>query len=165
MLMPRNFALVMDAPTRRKFNRTGLATKDLFEEKNYLFNHWVSRNSQHQLTLSDAILRAGALFEEMKSQASLIDKTLVPLVGAEEKKTFDRLERIEKKFLKAERRLHTDTLRQIEAIKDTLFPNGSLQERTDNFLGFYQTDPGFIKRLTEKFDPFDYQFNVLSYDE
>jgi bacillithiol synthase len=33
----------------------------------------------------------------------------------------------------------------------------------DNFLTFYQTDPQFISRLLQHFDPFDYQFNVLRY--
>ena len=73
------------------------------------------------------------------------------------------LEKIEHKLLRAEKRNQTDKLRQIEEVKDHLFPGGGLQERTDNFLNFYQRDPSFIDRLEEHFDPFDYQFNVLSY--
>ena len=73
------------------------------------------------------------------------------------------LERIERKFLRAEKRLHSDKLRQIEAVKDALFPNGSLQERIENFLSFYQRDAQFIQRLIENFDPFDFRFNILSY--
>ena len=67
-------------------------------------------------------------------------------------------------MLRAEKRQHTDKLRQIGFIKDELFPNGSLQERTDNFLNFYQKDGAFIKKVGEQFDPFDYRFNVLIYD-
>lgn len=92
-----------------------------------------------------------------------MDVTLSPFVGAEGKRGMDSLEKIERKLLRAEKRLHTDKLRQIEVVKDTLFPNGSLQERTDNFLNFYQQDPSFIQRLVEKFDPFDFDFHILSY--
>ena len=94
-----------------------------------------------------------------------VDTTLEKLVIAESKKVENSLEKIERKLLKAEKRLHSDKLRQIEAVKDALFPNGSLQERTDNFLNFYQQDPSFIQELLKHFDPFDFQFNLLSYDE
>ena len=87
------------------------------------------------------------------------------MVAAELKKTTRSLEKIERKLIKAEKRLHADKLRQIETLKDALFPGGNLQERSDNFLNFYQQDPMFIKKLIERFDPFDFQFNVLSYDD
>ena len=73
------------------------------------------------------------------------------------------LERIERKLLRAEKRQHGEKLRQIEAVKDALFPNGGLQERVDNFLNFYQQDGDFIKKLIEHLDPFDYEFNILTY--
>jgi hypothetical protein len=44
-----------------------------------------------------------------------------------------------------------------------LFPGGGLQERTDNFLNFYQQDQLFIQKLIEHLDPFDYRFNILQY--
>jgi hypothetical protein len=50
-------------------------------------------------------------------------------------------------------------------VKDALFPNGNLQERTDNFLNFYQQDDQFISKLIQHFDPFDFNFNVLTYPE
>jgi len=164
MLMPRNFALMVDAPTQRKLEKTELDIKDFFEEKNYLFNHWVAQNTNHNLTLGNELKAVQQLFEGIQQRASSIDSTLGPLVGAKAKKVYDSLENIEKKFLKAEKRHHTDKLRQIEAVKDTLFPNGGLQERTDNFLNFYQQDQEFIQKLVDHLDPFDFSFNVMSYD-
>ncbi len=163
ILMPRNFALVMDAPMRRKFEKTGLEGKDLFEEKNYLFNHWVIKNSHNDLTLGQSINRINEIFNEISLKTSRVDKTLDPVVGAAAKRVMNSLEKIERKLVRAEKRLHADKLRQIETLKDLLFPNGSLQERTDNFLRFYQQDPDFILQLIRTFDPFDFQFNLLSY--
>jgi bacillithiol biosynthesis cysteine-adding enzyme BshC len=161
MLMPRNFAMVMNQPVNRKFEKTGLELKELFEEKNFLFNHWVLKHSPRNLTVGIERTHVDEIFQNLKERAGTIDATLSPFVGAEGKRVLNTLEKIERKLLRAEKRLHTDKLRQIEAIKDELFPNGSLQERTDNFLNFYQQDPQFIQKLTESFDPFDFQFNVL----
>jgi bacillithiol biosynthesis cysteine-adding enzyme BshC len=164
ILMPRNFSMVIDAPTERKIEKTGLEIKDFFEDKNYIFNHWVVKNTHHDLSIGQEIHTIQELFKKIQKRASAIDRTLGPYVEANSKKVGDRLEHIEKKIFKAEKRLHADKLGQIEAIKDILFPGGSLQERTDNFLNFFQQDPDFIKKITTCFNPFDFQFNVLSYD-
>ena len=163
ILMPRNFGMVIDHTVNRKFEKTGLALVDLFEEKNYLFNHWVVKNTRHDLTIGNERNNIQNIFQTLRSKAESIDKTLGPYVGAEGKRSLNSLEKIEKKLLRAEKRLHTDKLRQIGEVKDVLFPNGNLQERTDNFLNFYQQDPQFIARLIDHFDPFDFNFNVLTY--
>jgi bacillithiol synthase len=165
ILLPRNFALVMNAQTRRKFEKTGLSAKDLFEDKNYLFNHWTLQNTPHNLTVTESMEAMQVILNDLKIQASKVDSTLIPLVGAEEKKIFNQLGKIESKFLRAEKRRLSDKLRQVETIKDSLFPEGKLQERHDNFLAFYQRDKDFIKKLVNLFDPFDFRFNILQYDE
>jgi bacillithiol biosynthesis cysteine-adding enzyme BshC len=163
ILMPRNFAMVIDHQSNRKFEKTGLALTNLFEEKNYLFNHWILRNSKHNLTVGSERTAINEIFSSLTSRASEIDKTLAPFVGAEGKRALNSLEKIERKLLRAEKRFQADKLRQIESVKDALFPNGSLQERTDNFLNFYQQDTEFVIKLKENFDPFDFKFNVLTY--
>jgi bacillithiol synthase len=164
ILMPRNFGLVIDAPIQKKFLKTGLEVKDLFQEKNYLFNHWVASNSQHDLSLGKQMQSLQSLLQEVETKATEIDSTLTKLVAAENQRALNGLERIEKKMLKAEKRKHEEKLKQIEAVKDALFPNGSLQERTDNFLNFYQQDSAFIQKLLTSFDAFDFRFNVLMND-
>jgi bacillithiol synthase len=164
ILLPRSFAMVMDQPTFRKFEKTKLEIRDLFEEKNYLFNHWTSQHSSHQLSLGNEIKSIQQVFDEVKMRSGEIDATLIRFVGAEAQRALNGLGKIEKKMLRAEKRLHADKLRQIETVKDALFPNGSLQERSDNFLNFYQSDPAFIQKAMEHLSPFDFRFNVLIYD-
>ena len=101
---------------------------------------------------------------EIQNKATAIDSTLTKLVAAENQRARHGLERIEKKMLKAEKRKHEEKIKQIDAVKDALFPNGSLQERTDNFLNFYQQDSAFIQKLLTSFDAFDFRFNVLMND-
>lgn len=163
ILMPRNFALVLDAPIARKFEKTGLRVEELFEDKNFLFNDWITKNTHHNLTLANELKSVVNMFNEIKSRALAIDPTLSSLVEAETKRATKSFEKIEHKLLKAEKRNHSDKLRQIEEVKDYLFPNGGLQERSDNFLNFYQEDPHFIQKMLDSFDPFDFQLNLLMY--
>jgi bacillithiol synthase len=163
MLMPRNFALVIEATVNRKFEKTGLDLPLIFEDKNFLFNHWVLKHSRHNLTVGHERTTVNEIYKGLKERAGTIDVTLMPFVGAEGKRALDSLERIEKKLLRAEKRQQSDKLRQIEDVKNNLFPGGSLQERTDNFLNFYQQDSGFISRMLEYLEPFDFRFNILIY--
>lgn len=163
ILMPRNFGMIMEHTVTRKFEKTGLELKDFFEDKNFLFNHWVLKHSSRNLTVGEERNKVLMLFEELKKRSGTVDNTLVAFVAAEGKRALNSLEKIERKLLRAEKRLHADKLSQIESIKNDLFPNGNLQERTDNFLNFYQQDEQFLAKLLKNFDPFDFQFYVLSY--
>jgi bacillithiol biosynthesis cysteine-adding enzyme BshC len=165
ILMPRNFSLVMDAPTVRKFEKTGLELVDFFQEKSHLFNYFAAKFSNHKIKLNGEKEGIENYFQTIREQAETLDKTLGPLVGAEKQRAVKSLEKIEQKLLRAEKRFQSDKLKQIEAIKDALFPNGSLQERTDNFLNFYLQDKQFIRKLIDNFDPFDFKLHVLQYND
>lgn len=165
IIMPRNFALAIDHEVNRKFSKTGLEAKDLFEEKNYLFNHWVLKYAVRNLTVGSERAEIEKIFDELGERASQLDKSLAPFVAAERQRALNSLEKIERNMIRAEKRLHDDKFRQIENVKDALFPNGGLQERSENFLGFYQQDPHFIKKLLDNFDPFDFRVHVLRYEQ
>jgi bacillithiol biosynthesis cysteine-adding enzyme BshC len=165
ILLPRNFAMVMDGPTSRKFSKTGMELCELFLSKADLLNAFVRKHAGHKLQLTREHASFEMFFDLIRQDAEKIDKTLGPLVAAESKRTFNSLAKIERKLLKAEKRFQSDKLRQMEEVKDALFPNGSLQERTDNFLNFYQQDSTFIKKILGLFDPFDFRMNIFRYDE
>jgi len=51
---------------------------------------------------------------------------------------------------------------QIRKLKETLFPGGEPQERTDNFIPFYlQQGSAFFDLLKDNFDPFEFSTLVL----
>lgn len=164
MLLPRSFALYVEKQHFVKWQKTHLDIADLFKEKNYLFNHWVLKNTHHDLTLGKELKALESMMENIRQRAAAIDPTLGPLVGAENKRAEKGVEKIERKMLKAEKRLHQDKLKQIESVKDALFPKGKLQERYDNYLGFAQKDPAFVSRMIDVLDPFDFSFNVVCDD-
>ncbi|MBL7847695.1 MAG: bacillithiol biosynthesis cysteine-adding enzyme BshC [Cyclobacteriaceae bacterium] len=165
ILLPRNFGLVIDGPTSRKMNHTRLRLDSFFQTKNDLFKHWVTQHSEHDLSLEKTAKSMEVLFAEVQARSAKIDPTLGPMTAAHAARMQKMIHAIEQKMMRAEKRRQSDGLRQVEAVKDALFPNGGLQERTDNFLNFFQTDPSFIRQLIAHFDPFDFQFHVMTYDD
>ncbi|MGK7389637.1 MAG: bacillithiol biosynthesis cysteine-adding enzyme BshC [Candidatus Cyclobacteriaceae bacterium M2_1C_046] len=163
MVMPRNFAMVIPHHIQNKIDKTGLMTEELFEGPETLYKKSVKKFTVKEIELNGQITRFEELFNSIKQQALAIDPTLGPHVEAQKEKTKKRLENMEKKFIRAEKRNQSDKLRQVEAVLEFLFPNQSLQERTDNFLNFYLENPDFIKDLINCFDPFDYRFHILNY--
>jgi bacillithiol biosynthesis cysteine-adding enzyme BshC len=161
ILLPRSFALYVEKQHINKWEKTKLEIADLFKEKNYLFNHWVLRNTHHDLTLGNELKDLEKMMDGIKERAGKIDATLPPLVAAEATRMKKGVEKVERKMLKAEKRLHKEKLGQIEAVKDALFPKGGLQERTDNYLSFAQKDPSFVSKMVDALDPFDIRFNVI----
>lgn len=163
ILLPRNFAMIVEEHVKEKLEKTGLTIGEIFAEKNELFKSWVVGNSKRDLSTEVEMREIQAIFQGLEKKAEDIDSTLGPHVAAIGKRVQNYLETIGKKMVRAEKRTHDDKLRQIGSVKDTLFPNGSLQERTDNLLNFYPSDPQFLRKLLDALDPFDFQFNVLTY--
>ena len=165
LLMPRNFAGVLSPNVLRKINKAGLSLEEIFQDENQLAKEKVIENTAHKLDLEEQKEKLKKLFLQAHEQAIQIDPTLEKLVLAELRKSEKCLEKIEKKILKAERKNQEVLVDRIYAIKETLFPGGSPQERKDNFLNFYMNNPKFIDSCMESFDPFDYRFHLIETHE
>lgn len=161
ILMPRNFGLIVSGHLQRTWSKTGFQTDEIFNETDQLVKEWLTKNGQKDLTFESELKELVAVYKKLKGKAEAVDPTLVQHLEALQARASGKIEKAEKKLLRAEKRNHKDALGQIQKVKNALFPNGSLQERRDNFLNFYQENPNFIKGLLETFDPFDYRMHVL----
>jgi len=164
ILTPRNFGLIINKLQSDKIQKTGIPLENWFLDLNSLKNQWIKENTHINLSLDEYKKQFNHYFKEIHKRCTDIDSTLNLMVKADAHRIEKILEKIEKKMLRSEKRLHIDKLRQISAIKEELFPNGNLQERVDNFLNFYQQDKSLINNLLESLDPLDLKFNVLIYD-
>lgn len=165
VLMPRNFALVISRSNQNKLEKAGLEARQLFGDTHQLKQHLLEQYAEHEMSLSEEKKELHSLFEKIKEKAAAVDKTLSGFVGAEATKSLKSLENIEKRIKKSEEKRHETSLNQVDSLKEKLFPNNSLQERTDNFLNFYINDPAFIEKLAGQFAPFDFSFNIFTYNE
>ena len=79
-----------------------------------------------------------------------------------ETKQLKRLQVLEKRLLKAEKRKLMDLVTRISKIQNELFPNYSLQERNTNFSELYlEFGETLIPFLKENLKPLDLEFSVL----
>ncbi len=161
LLMPRNFALLINQASQKRLDKLGITVEELFADEVSLRRSYVERNSENSLSLAFEIDDVSEVFERILKKSLAIDQTMKGAVEAEKSKIISSLENLEKRIKKAEERNQETSVTQLLALKQKLFPDGGLQERKENFLNFYINDKDFIKKLTEAFDPIDYSFNII----
>ena len=161
MLIPRNFALYVNAASRHRVEKLGLTYEAIFKENHQLKRDLVERLSEHPLSLDLEKYAFAEVLSRVVNKALDVDPTMEKAVWAERARLFNSLESLEKRIRKAEARKHDIQLRQLQNLMDTFFPKGTPQERHDNFLSFYLTNRNFIEVLFENFDPLDFKFNIL----
>jgi uncharacterized protein YllA (UPF0747 family) len=113
-----------------------------------LLNRLVTKETDKKIKLNGTFSEAEQLYSAIKKQATSIDTTLEKHVEALKVQTLHRLQELEKKMLRAEKRKFADQQRQIHSIKEHLFPGNGLQERKEN-LSYYYAKWGreFIQQL------------------
>ncbi|MFY7912067.1 MAG: bacillithiol biosynthesis cysteine-adding enzyme BshC [Emticicia sp.] len=161
LLMPRNFALVVNQANKKRIDKLGITTEELFADEVALRRGFVERNSENSLSLAFEIDDVSEVFERILKKSLAIDQTMKGAVEAEKAKIITSLENLEKRIKKAEERNQETAVTQLLGLKQKLFPDGGLQERKENFLNFYLNDKEFINKLIEAFDPIDYRFNIV----
>lgn len=162
ILVPRNSAMITDDNVAGKIFRLDLTFKSIFKPTNVLKNEYVRRHTKHRLNLRDEWMEFNAIFGKIKLRAHKIDPSLGPSTEAVKARLKKAINNLEKKLLKADKHNHEDALIQIERVKDKLFPNGGLQERTENFASLYlKHGDGLIRDLEKHFNPLDFKFTIL----
>jgi len=165
ILLPRNFALYINAASRHRAEKLGVTVENLFWDDVQLRKSFVEKNTTVSLEITQEKGAIATIFNDILQKAILIDKTLEGAVNAEETKVMKILESVEKRLQKAEERNFETEVNQLLGLRAKLFPNGGLQERSENFLNFYLNDSTFIQKLMDCFDPLDFQFNVLTEED
>ena len=160
-LIPRNFALVINEASAKKIGKLNVAIETLFSDEVTLKKQFVKQNATNILSLQTENEQLLAVFGAILQKAILVDKTLEGAVMSERQKTIGVIESLEKRIKKAEERNQETGVTQLLALKNKLFPNGSLQERQENFMNFWLNDPTFINQLLASFQPLVFNFNVL----
>jgi bacillithiol biosynthesis cysteine-adding enzyme BshC len=161
ILMPRNFALIIDKVSHRKYEKSDRSLQELFLPDHKVEERIVSNQTTKELSLVDELETIASTYTSAQSKAKNIDPSLVQHLEALQAKTEKLLDKAQKKMYRAEKRNHTDKIDQYISVKSVLFPKGNLQERTSNFLNFYPENPALIQDLLDNFDAFDYRMNVL----
>jgi bacillithiol biosynthesis cysteine-adding enzyme BshC len=137
VLVLRNSFLLVEKKDSEQAKRLGFSVNDLFRSENELLNVLVKRDSEVQLSLEKEKQAIHTFYAGLKNTAVTVDKTLQPHTEALEKLALRKIEALEKKMLRAEKKKFEAQQRQLHKLRSKLFPGNSLQERIENFMPFY----------------------------
>ncbi|WP_421827887.1 bacillithiol biosynthesis cysteine-adding enzyme BshC [Larkinella sp.] len=161
LLMPRNFALYVNPASAKKMDKLGVSPEELFWDEVKLRRSYTERISGNSLDLTEQKACLEQCFAEILHKSVNVDRSLEGAVLAEKARLMHTIDHLEKRLKKTEEKNYETVLNQLMTLKQKLFPNGGIQERSENYLNFQLNDPQFIPKLLTVFDPMAYQMLVL----
>lgn len=162
ILLLRNSVLLASRKQAEKLDALNLTWADVFRPQQNLLNKKTAEYSQHNLDFSAQKEALSKQFRALAEIASHTHSSFAGAVNAQEKKQLKGLENLEKRLLRAEKKVHADKLKGISDIQDELFPGKGLQERKANFSEFYlEYDGKLIEMLLATLKPLEQQFDTI----
>ncbi|RAI87051.1 bacillithiol biosynthesis cysteine-adding enzyme BshC [Algoriphagus yeomjeoni] len=162
VLLPRNFALLLNTKVQRKMAQLNWGVEDLFVDVEHWKKTFVKAEASMDIELTKQKEVIAALFDLKGKEAAHLEKSLENAFAAGKVRALKILDQMARKLRKAEeRRLHTQ-IERASCIQELVKPGGSPQERVVNMMQFYLGNPDLITELLDCFDPLDFRMMVLS---
>ena len=166
MLVRRNSVLWLEKDAVKKLDKAGISPAAFFGDIEALILQFVQKNATGEVALAMEIKQLHDIYDLLAAKAAAIDPTLEKAVRAEEVKAVGALEQWESRLVRAEKQKHEVVLNQLRNLKEKLFPNNGLQERTDNFIPYMlKYGEAFLSELKTALSPFDPGFIILQPDD
>ncbi|MCF6133526.1 bacillithiol biosynthesis cysteine-adding enzyme BshC [Flavobacterium wongokense] len=163
ILLIRNSVVLATEKQFQKADKLELSWADLFSNQQELFNNKTKEFSKFNLDFSEQKEFLKQQFEKLQEIAKQTDKSFLGAVNAQQTKQIKGLDNLEKRLLKAEKRVHAEKLELILLLQNQLFPNQGLQERKANFSEFYlDASTTLIEKLLQQLDPLEPNFTIVS---
>ncbi len=162
ILLLRNSVLLATKKQVAKADKLQLTWSDLFLNQQELFNQKTKLLSDFTIDFTAQKYTLKKQFDALHEMAQTTDKSFLGAVKAQEAKQMRGLDNLEKRLLKAEKRVHQEQLNRIISLQNELFPNQSLQERKINFSEFYlEFGAELIEKLLKELKPLENEFKVV----
>jgi bacillithiol biosynthesis cysteine-adding enzyme BshC len=163
VLLLRNSALILSEKQAGKAARLGLKPAELFGDPKSLVDNQIRRISEIEIDFNPQREHLKKQFSDLYKLAEHTDRSFLGAVKAQEVKQLNGLDRLEKRLLKAQKRKLHDETQRVRALRESLFPDGGLQERNRNFAEFYlDYGPDLWDDLLKGFDPLALQFSLFT---
>lgn len=162
VLLLRNSFLLISGETTRLSEKLQLSDAELFHSYDELSLAYVRRKTKYSVGLDKEKATLGALYDEIALTAEQSDKTLLNHTAALRHRALEKIEALEQKMLRAEKKKHEAELQQLRKLKSLLFPGGSLQERAEGMLGWYALlGPDLLETIYQNSLCCEAQFTVI----
>lgn len=153
----------VDALQQKKMKAAGLSLKEIFLPLDDLIKRLVASTAENDWHTAKEQKAMRQIFDGLQQKAKAIDPTLAASAASALAKMNHQFVVLERKMLRAEKRKIEGKIAQISGIKERLFPDNHLQERVDNFMGFYlELGALFFDVLKDNMQPLRNEFLAIS---
>ena len=162
-LILRNSFTIIDKKTAGKMKVLGFKEEDIFKTEKELLEEIVLRETKIKLDIKEEKEALKNIYDQIKNITALVDSTLNCHVHALRTQALNKLEILEKKMIKAEKKKFDAQQRQIKKLKAHVNPLNNLQERVDNILEYLAIyGESFIDLLYMEQNLFSSEFIILT---
>lgn len=163
LLMPRFSGLLVSYDTAEEVARAGFSLDDLFLSDHALRVKIYNRRFD-QNELESFMQKATIYFQELQNWLHAIDPSLGKHAVAQSKRTQNFLESLPTKIRKNLRNRYPEDYFPLIRLKNSIQPEGMLQERYLNLAAFGRTESvTFIEFLMQNFELFNYDTRTIIY--
>ncbi len=162
VMILRNSFLIIENQAKHLIDKLGISTEQIFTSPLEILNTIIEKEGKKP-QLNGELDQLFFVYEELKKTVSTVDTSLVKHIEALKVRSGNQLKEVEKKMLRTERKKHEAEKRQIDKLRQQLFPKNVLQERVENLSSFYaRQGHDFINELYTHSLLLEQQFTVLS---
>jgi len=133
ILQLRNSFMFMNEKQTTQWNSLGFSLEDIFKPLLELELDYVKNQTKENLALTNYIASLNDLYTSIQQDVIKIDTSLGDHAKNLSIQAQKKLALLEKKMIRAEKRKQKTSIDRIQAMKGSLFPKNSLQERVENF--------------------------------
>ena len=163
ILQLRNSFIFMNEKQTAHWNSLGFSLEDLFKPMLELELDYVKNQTKENLALTNHIASLNDLYASIQQDVIKIDTSLGDHTKNLSVQAQKKLALLEKKMIRAEKRKQQTSIDRIKAIKGSLFPKNSLQERVENFsewVGSYGWD--WVEAVLENSTTLNPSFTIIT---
>lgn len=166
ILVPRNSFLLINDIQENKMKRLPWEINDLFLPKEKIIDSIVKEKSSYKFDFSKYERQLETIFDNLLKESANTDSSWKNMILAQKKKQLNGLEKINKRFYKANRLKYKEVVFNFENLYEELFPEGSWQERIYNFAFYYAImGSDFLARIYNEINEFQNIFTVFNLEK
>jgi len=161
LLIARNSFVFVNENQSKKMKNLGVELIDFFGDNETLTRKIVETHDD-ELSFDKENNSISIVLNQLKEKAIGIDPSLKQVFEGEKQRILKSIDNLEKRAFRAMKQKNEQKIKQVLNIKERLFPGGGLQERIDNFSGFYQQQgEALFDNIYDAIDPINPRLNVL----
>jgi bacillithiol biosynthesis cysteine-adding enzyme BshC len=163
LLQLRNSFLLMNQKQATQWKEMQFEDQDLFKPLLDLEIVYVKHHATEALHLNGQLDMLASLYAQIKNEVVKVDPTLGAHAENLAHQAKAKLEELEKKMVRAERRKQSVAIQRIHRIKKELFPQDNLQERVENFSKWVgQQDLAWVDTIMDNSTGLESRFRIIT---